>query len=266
MSLVIIGRKYIRAYISNYRIWINDYLLFFDPRSTALVPKILLRKYEKFQTKLLKRSIQKDWVVVDIGGHIGYYTLLLSHLAKKVYSFEPTPYTFKILRKNIKDVHKRKNVVLVNAAVVNKNGYRNFYVSEVFGADNTLGQRIGEIRKVFKVKTVKLDSFFLKKESKIDFIKVDAQGFEPYIFDGMKDILKKNKNILIMCEFWDKGIKNAGRDPVKFLKFVKELKFKIYVIDEQNEKVLGPLSISEALDISNTVTDFIFSRAKLSWQ
>jgi len=56
------------------------------------------------ETNAVKRLVQRDSVVFDIGANIGYFTLLMSKLVGhngQVHCFEPTTYAFKRLQKNM---------------------------------------------------------------------------------------------------------------------------------------------------------------------
>ena len=57
--------------------------------------------YEKYETKVMKDHIKKGDIVIDCGGHIGYYSLLFSRLVGKkgkVYTFEADPTNFSLLK------------------------------------------------------------------------------------------------------------------------------------------------------------------------
>lgn len=44
-------------------------------------------------------------VVIDIGAHIGTYSILMANRANKVYSFEPNPESFELLKRNVKNIN-----------------------------------------------------------------------------------------------------------------------------------------------------------------
>jgi len=53
--------------------------------------------YEKFLTEVVKKEIKEGGVVLDIGSHIGYFTLIFARLVGKtgkVFAFEPAPSSF----------------------------------------------------------------------------------------------------------------------------------------------------------------------------
>ena len=70
--------------------------------------------YEELGTEIVKKEVKEGDIVIDIGANIGYFTLLFAKLvgpAGKVYSFEPEPSNFSILKKNVK-VNEYRNVIL----------------------------------------------------------------------------------------------------------------------------------------------------------
>jgi hypothetical protein len=57
----------------------------------------------------------------------------------------------------------------------------------------------------------------------VDVLKIDAQGAEPLVLRGMREMLRRNPKIKILLEFWPWGISQAGGSPTKFLEeFIKE--------------------------------------------
>jgi Type I restriction modification DNA specificity domain. len=62
---------------------------------------ILYRKREFFTTDYIQKVLPENAIVIDIGGNIGYYTLLESQIVSKghVYSIEPVPGNFSLLKK-----------------------------------------------------------------------------------------------------------------------------------------------------------------------
>jgi len=82
------------------------------------------------------------------------------------------------------------------------------------------------------VETVSLDEFFGENGAKIDVIKIDAEGSEPFIFDGMENTLFNNPDIIIISEFHPDCIRKVGRDPDQYLRDIKKAGFELRIIDE----------------------------------
>src|SRR3989344_326562 len=189
--------------------------------------------YENLSTNLLKKEIKKGDIVLDIGAHIGYYTLIFAKLVGnngRVYAFEPNPTNFAILKKNI-ELNEYKNVVLIQKAVSDKCSKIKLFLADI----NTGDHRIYDShdgRKFIEVESIKLDDYFKDFRKNINFIKMDIQGAESCAIYGMQKLLKKNKNLKLTSEFWPIGLKNSGIEPSDYLKMLLNHGFKLYNIDE----------------------------------
>jgi len=161
--------------------------------------RIALQKYEEYESILILKYINKNSVVVDVGANIGYYTLLLAKICKKVYAFEPDKECFEILVKNIKE-NKLTNVVLFNMAVSDKKEKVIFFHNNINFGDNRIQSPSASpypplTRGKNTVLSVNLDEF-LKNEKQIDLIKIDVQGYEEKVINGAKNLIKKYSPVL----------------------------------------------------------------------
>src|SRR5207244_3754027 len=72
--------------------------------------------WEPLETKVVQNEVRRGSVVLDIGAHIGYYTLLMARLVGpqgRVFAFEPNPANYDLLRRNIQ-INSYRNVTAVN--------------------------------------------------------------------------------------------------------------------------------------------------------
>jgi len=205
--------------------------------------------YEPFETELVQKEIKRGDVVLDLGANIGYYTLIFAKLVGeegKVFAFEPDPNNFSLLKKNV-EINGYKNVVLVQKAVSNKTGKLKLYLCE----DNLGDHRIYDSydgRKSIEIESVLLDDYFRGRNLKIDFIKMDIQGAEGWAIQGMLNLLKENKTVKIVMEFWPIGLKRSGINPNEHLKSLVNLGFKLYKINKRKKKI-EPVDIPKLLKI-----------------
>lgn len=179
------------------------------------------KNHETEEIKYFRNHIKKGMCVVDVGANIGFYTLLFSKLVGekgKVFAFEPEKLNFKFLKQ---DCAEMKNIVLNNIAIGNKSCKLKLYVSRLMNVDH-LTYKTKDKRKSYFVECVRLDDYFSKNE-KIDLIKIDTQGFEYRVLIGMKSIIKRSKNIMIVCEFSSYDLLRAGTKPEKFFDFFKKM-------------------------------------------
>ncbi len=175
--------------------------------------------------------------VVDVGANIGIYTALLAKIVGekgKVYAFEPSPHNFNLLKK----YNKSNNVTLVQAAVGDVTGEITLYISAKLNVDHQTYET-DEIRQKINVLSYRLDDYL--KNEKVDFIKMDIQGFEYHALLGMKNILRNNANIKIFMEFWPYGLIKAGSSPEKLLTFLHELDFKTELIEDNRRMPCPPI-------------------------
>ncbi|MFH8087017.1 MAG: FkbM family methyltransferase [Candidatus Aenigmatarchaeota archaeon] len=156
---------------------------------------------------------------LDIGAHLGRYSIIASKNFKKIYAFEPHPENFKMLRKNIK-INRIKNVVPIKIALSNKNG-------KVFLSD--LCMDTGHVKIVKKGKIIAFVSTLnrIMRKMKIspkdvDLVKIDVEGEEENIIKGATTLLKKGNPILIIeCrpEKMEKLLLNYGYHKVSVLDY-----------------------------------------------
>lgn len=61
--------------------------------------------------------------------------------------------------------------------------------------------------------------------TKIDLLKIDAEGYEPHIISGASHIIRNSPNLILMIEWFPSMIIAQGKQPIQFLRELKELGF-----------------------------------------
>jgi FkbM family methyltransferase len=193
--------------------------------------------YEIETTKIFKELVKPGMNVIDVGAHIGYYTLLSSGLVDngKVYAFEPEERNYKNLEYNIQ-LNSKRNVVAYRKAVSDINGISQLYISDDLSGENSLISIDQRPNKAIDVEVVTLDSVLAGE--KIGVIKIDVDGGELNVLRGAKIILESNPDIKIVMEYWKDGFSAAGYTPQDYWNAMDEMGFKyIYVIDDKERMV-----------------------------
>ena len=75
------------------------------------------------------------------------------------------------------------------------------------------------------VETVVADEFLAKLERPISLVKVDVEGAEPLVLQGMSETLMRNPSVKILFEFWLRYVRNFQVDPLTFLTQLEEQGF-----------------------------------------
>ena len=204
--------------------------------------------YEPLTTELVQREVRAGDVVLDIGAHIGYYTLLLARQVGhegKVFAFEPEPGNFCLLQKNVR-VNGYENVTLIPKAVAAAAGMARLYLDE----DNAGDCRIYDSRdgrRSLAIETIRLDDYFAGYEGTLAFIKMDIQGAEHAALSGMTGLLGRHREVKLVTEFWPYGLKACGVAPEDYLRLLVDLGFTLWNVDERPVQVM-PTSIAELLE------------------
>lgn len=201
----------------------------------------IFKVYEPTQTEVVKEYVKEGDVVLDIGAHVGYYTLLFAQLvgsSGRVYSFEPDPDNFELLKKSV-EINGYQNIILNQKAVSNKNGKIKLYLGDENRAINRIyNANIGDANKSVEVDTVRIDDYFKNYDGKIDFIKIDVEGSESSVIEGMTLLLNKMKNLKIMTEFYPFLIKKFGMEPEQYIKLLLDAGFRLYdILDDKSDKI-----------------------------
>jgi len=202
--------------------------MFVDSRDQFISQTIKKRGfYDRKGSAIIKNALKKGDVFIDVGAHIGYFSLLAASKVGNeghVFAFEPAPANFHLLLKNIA-LNKCENITAIRRAILEKNKKTNLYFSDTNTGDHRVFDS-GEKRKFIEINAISLDGFFDKRDKKINFIKIDVQGSEMNALKGMTGILKR-KPLKMFVEFWPYGITSNGDDPKEFLNLLFENGFKI---------------------------------------
>lgn len=146
----------------------------------------VLRNIEYSVLKLFTLLGQKDKTFVDVGAHVGYYSIRMSKLYGRVIAIEPNPYSIECLKRNI-ELNNAYNVEVIPVACGDKDeelmlaGLRAWaYISS----------GTGEIR----VQVKRLDGLV----EHADVLKIDVEGFEEQVIRGSLNLISKCKPVIVI--------------------------------------------------------------------
>jgi len=172
-------------------------------------------------------DIKNEDIVVDLGAHIGAFTVFAAKKTQSpkaygiphVYSYEPEPINFAILKNNVKLNDLEKETKIFRSAVAGKAGVLSLYTNEsgVASAVNTSAQSIS-------VEAVTLEDIFIKnKLSEVDFLKVDVEGAEWDVFKAAAgcDCLTRIKKIAMEC--------HSARDTLRLKALLEASGFRVQI-------------------------------------
>ena len=204
-------------------------------------------RYEPGTTRLFKETVNPGMVVVDIGAHVGYYTLLAAKQVGpkgKVYSFEPEQDNHALLLKNIA-MNGYDNVVVTQMAVSDRMGSSTLYLADLDSGRHSMYQHGLPERGSTPVNTTTLDSFLASEEwPHIDLVKIDVEGAEVSVLDGMTILMERNAGLKFIIEFNPALLQGGGVDPLVFLERLASPGGAIQIIEDDDG--LLPLAEGDA--------------------
>jgi FkbM family methyltransferase len=217
--------------------------------SHALDFKVLIGVgHEPKTVAAIKRLVKPGMNAIDVGANIGWIAL---HLAAcvgptgRVLAFEGSDWTFKRLQDNIRlnDFSWVQPVHAVVGPTDNESvelvlpcGYR------LDGADTATKQ---------KMPMVRLDTAAASLQ-RIDFIKSDTDGYEPGVFEGAREILRRDRPILL----FEVAPYYLGSGNEELILLFNELTSLGYLFESVEGKKIDPSSVLGHLD-AKEATEFV---------
>lgn len=178
-------------------------------------------RYEPELTGLLMRSLRLEPgdVFLDVGANIGWYSLLLGRHQPpgvRIYAFEPAPDTFALLTHNI-GLNGLSQIEARRLAVSDENSKKTLfrYSDKNTGRHSLLPINEGGED---EVETTTLSDFCRVEgiePSRIRLVKIDVEGYEPFVLRGMGEVLRTIPAIL--AEYSPRYMRRGGVEPAEYL-------------------------------------------------
>lgn len=185
---------------------LGRYAFVVDASDVGLAPHLIASGFwEIWITRFIANAIQPGMVCLDAGANVGYYSVLMADLAGtngRVVAVEPIPPTFNLLRRNVIHNGYGATTEVVNAAlgasagevvlIVPRGEPKNAAIGDV-------GQKSienGDYRR-YAASRMAIDDLNLPR---LDFVKIDVEGSEEAIWDGMQQTIARCPGIQIVME------------------------------------------------------------------
>jgi FkbM family methyltransferase len=190
---------------------------------------ILSSSYEQWNVKYLARALKKGDVFLDVGAHVGKYTIPAAKIVGDnglVISIEPQHLTFKVLNKNI-SLNQLRNVKVFNIAGWNESCKLRLYDgmnSGTYSCKKNILIQIGNMhpQKKFVIISAKpIDDIIRGLKVNVDYIKVDAAGAEFEVLQGLKQTLLTHRPVVLV------DLLKSNQD--KTLSFLNQLGYRIEI-------------------------------------
>ncbi|MCP4262047.1 MAG: FkbM family methyltransferase [Planctomycetes bacterium] len=203
-------------------IW-NNALKFFD-RHDSITTEIVSQELNNYFFKIREIDFQEGDIVVDIGAHIGMFSITLAKAFPflKIFAFEPFPENFANLEQNIRS-NRVKNVTVLNTAI-SKDGRKITMATNPVntgGATAMSPYKLQRFKRVENVPSCTLEEVFQRYNiRKCKLLKIDCEGMEHEILQETK-VLKDVE--YLSGEFHDnQWLSDQGCSPQKLIEYCRD--------------------------------------------
>lgn len=245
-------RRYSQRLLQRYTVVEAD--LFNGSRMYVALPEVISEAiytygyFDEEVTRVVLSQVHAGETVLDVGGHFGYFSCLMSSIVGSsghVVAFEPTPSTFSILEKNSQ---RFAQMTAVNAAAGATPGTAQIKDYGLrYCAWNTLGDEskyeavLGDTEpNAVTVKVIRLDDYVSEQGLKPSFIKIDTENFEWDVIQGLSGTVDTYHPRILM---------ETGPNALKAGKFLLEKSYTAWKI--RDSKLI---QCTETLDSFNAST------------
>jgi len=203
----------------------------------------LFGSYEQEEVNFFNKHVKADDICLDIGGNVGYFSLIFSKLAHKgmVYTFEPIKLNAEIIRLN-KLLNNIDNILINEIAVSNKEGIVNFSKSKDSAFSSLIDTGRVEIDSIISVQELPLDIFIKNNNiSKVDIIKIDVEGAEGLVISGAKHLFS-NKHLrprYILMELYQPNLSFFNESIPKILLNMNNFNYSPFIIDKKSLELIS---------------------------
>jgi FkbM family methyltransferase len=192
---------------------------------------------ERHMAALFEQAVPAGGLVLDVGAHLGYFTLLAARRGAHVIAVEPNPRTLEQLRENVRANGAQDQVTIVAKALAGEPGRRRFHLSRA-GDTSSLHEQ-EETVGALDVEVTRADA--LVGGRSVDVIKIDVEGGELEALAGMGGtIAAAAGGLRLFIECNQDALERAGASAAALVERLRALGLEPAVIDEAN-RALRPV-------------------------
>ena len=201
--------------------------------------------YEPSVSRFLVKVIRKGDVFIDVGAHIGFFSLFVSYLTSdegRVVSVEPDAENFQWLENHIK-VNQRRNITPLNLVISEVDGQVEFFRN----SDNDGGHALWDpgrhpFNKISREQPDKNMSSSIRFDTlahkyRIAFckvVKIDTEGAEYTILKSGKNFFSPENVPFIICEINETGLHHLGVNQHELRALMKEKGYETFIFPKED--------------------------------
>jgi len=186
------------------------------------------KAYQEDAVELMLKLVNPNSKILDIGAHIGTFSLAAAANGCKVLAIEASPFHAGLIKSSAKS-NQFDQLKVINAAVSDSDGFLEFFPDGPWGRV-ILSQDNSSLNRVTRVKASSVRD--LLKEAgwkKVDFIKMDIEGYEMAALKGMSELLECSEAPSVFYESNSFGLEKYEQTPQKLKMFFEQAGYQNYL-------------------------------------
>jgi FkbM family methyltransferase len=204
-------------------------------RHRSFLEGISSGNYEPLTIKIFRERVDAADVFVDVGAHIGLYTLLAARTGKpemQIFAVEADPYNAQALRFNLRQLPSSK-VHVLQAAASDANGSAPMLIGEsTIGSSLIVGRRNIGPASIREVKTIALDSVLPEVPAQGLLVKIDVEGAELSVLRGMTETIRRASRVSLICEINPSALQAGGRQPADLIRQLQTFGLSLFFLSD----------------------------------
>ncbi|WP_202962350.1 FkbM family methyltransferase [Congregibacter litoralis] len=198
--------------------------------------------WEPFETRLWIASQRPGDIVVDVGANLGYFSILSAlnpAIASRIFAFEPAADNVLLLQKNLRWNRCERDVEIVPIALGDDDGQCALYRNEdnrgdhqIYAGDGPRSQEMITVRHGAGLLSPRID--------RIDLLKVDTQGSEQAVMQGLLPLLHKSAdNLRMLVELTPYSLRLAGSSGRVLVTLIAALGLPLWIVDHVEHRLVA---------------------------
>jgi FkbM family methyltransferase len=209
------------------------------------------QSYEGFTATLVRALSRSHELLVDIGAHYGFFSLVAASRRPEIeiLACEPVPESHEILVRNLSR-NGLSGARAIRRAVSDRSGVAQFNIS--LSSDNCsfYPHPVAPPIRQVEVETVTVDQLLAGREACPILLKMDTDGHELRVLAGMGDTFERFPELRLFVELNPKMQRLAGHEPDELVADLERRGFEVYLLDERERRayrLAGPATWREVL-------------------
>lgn len=165
-------------------------------RHRSFLAEVERGDYEPTLRQLIVTQAGPATLFLDVGAHVGYYSVLAAQAGADVIAVEPDLYNRAALAANVRGLA----VDVRAAAIADRVGHAAFHPSESTTGGSLLARTDIALRRAVTVETTTVDALLADRDARPLLLKLDVEGAEPLALAGASETLRSTQNVVVVAE------------------------------------------------------------------